>query len=106
MTDLTVCFTGHRHLPPDKRNAVAASLIRAIAEAYSNGYRRFMCGGALGFDTIAAGDSYNDLDMILNSQAGFLFRSTERIKADYPQLPAFEEYDDLLAAIKKAIAEG
>ena len=54
MTDLTVCFTGHRHLPPDKRNAVAASLIRAIAEAYSNGYRRFMCGGALGFDTIAA----------------------------------------------------
>ena len=54
MTDLTVCFTGHRHLPPDKRNAVESSLVRAITEAYTNGYRRFMCGGALGFDTIAA----------------------------------------------------
>ena len=55
---------------------------------------------SIGFETIAAGDSYNDLDMILNSQAGFLFRSTEKIKADYPQLPAFETYDELLEAIK------
>lgn len=56
---------------------------------------------SIGFETIAAGDSYNDLDMILNSQAGFLFRSTEKIKADYPQLPAFETYDELLEAIRK-----
>lgn len=56
---------------------------------------------SIGFETIAAGDSYNDLDMILNSQAGFLFRSTEKIKADYPQLPAFEEYSELLDAIRK-----
>lgn len=55
---------------------------------------------SVGYDTIAAGDSYNDLDMILAGKAGFLFRSTEKIKADYPQLPAFEEYDDLLNAIK------
>ncbi len=55
----------------------------------------------IGFSTIAAGDSYNDLDMILNSDAGFLFRSTEKIKADYPQLPAFEEYSELLDAIRK-----
>jgi len=60
---------------------------------------------SIGYDTIAAGDSYNDLGMILNSKAGFLFRSTEKIKADYPQLPAFEEYDDLLAAIKGVIGE-
>ncbi len=56
-----------------------------------------------GFDTIAAGDSFNDLGMILNSKAGFLFKSTEQIKADYPQLQAFEEYDELLAAIKSAL---
>ncbi|MBO2526661.1 MAG: bifunctional phosphoserine phosphatase/homoserine phosphotransferase ThrH [Clostridiales bacterium] len=55
---------------------------------------------SVGFDTIAAGDSYNDLDMILAGKAGFLFRSTEEIKADYPQLPAYESYDDLLRAIK------
>lgn len=55
---------------------------------------------SIGFETIAAGDSYNDLDMILNSKAGFLFRSTEKIKADYPQLPAFEEYSELLEAIR------
>ena len=60
---------------------------------------------SIGYDTIAAGDSYNDLGMILNSKAGFLFRSTDKIKADYPQLPAFEEYDDLLAAIKGVIGE-
>ena len=53
-----------------------------------------------GCETIASGDSFNDLGMILNSKAGFLFRSTEQIKKDYPQLKAFEEYDDLLAAIK------
>ena len=58
---------------------------------------------SVGFETIAAGDSYNDLGMILNSKAGFLFRSTEKIKQDYPQLPAFEEYDDLLDAIEKAL---
>ena len=58
---------------------------------------------SVGFETISAGDSYNDLGMILNSKAGFLFRSTEKIKQDYPQLPAFEEYDDLLDAISKAL---
>lgn len=56
-----------------------------------------------GFETIAAGDSFNDLGMILNSKAGFLFKSTDKIKADYPELPAFEEYDELLAAIKAAL---
>ena len=58
---------------------------------------------AIGYDTIAAGDSHNDLDMILASKAGFLFRTTEKIKADYPQLPAFEDYGDLLAAIREAL---
>lgn len=58
---------------------------------------------SIGYETIASGDSYNDLDMILNSKAGFLFRSTDKIKADYPQLEAFEEYDDLLNAIRKAM---
>ena len=56
---------------------------------------------SIGFDTIASGDSYNDLDMILASKAGFLFRTTDKIKQDYPQLPAFEEFDELMAAIKK-----
>ena len=58
---------------------------------------------SIGYDTIASGDSYNDLGMILNSKAGFLFRSTDKIKADYPQLPAYEEYGDLLAAIKEVL---
>ena len=58
---------------------------------------------AIGYDTIAAGDSFNDLGMILASKAGFLFRSTEAIKAQYPQLPAFEEFDEFLAAIKAAL---
>ena len=58
---------------------------------------------AMGFETIAAGDSFNDLGMIEISKAGFLFRSTEQIKKDYPQYPAFEEYGDLLDAIKKAL---
>ncbi|MDO5435454.1 MAG: bifunctional phosphoserine phosphatase/homoserine phosphotransferase ThrH [Clostridia bacterium] len=57
---------------------------------------------SVGFETIAAGDSYNDLGMIQASKAGFLFRSTEKIRADHPELPAFEEYGDLLEAIRKA----
>ena len=56
-----------------------------------------------GFETIAAGDSFNDLAMIRASKAGFLFRSTEKIKADNPDLQAFESYDDFLAAILKAL---
>jgi phosphoserine/homoserine phosphotransferase len=58
---------------------------------------------SIGYETIASGDSFNDLGMILNSKAGFLFRSTDKIKADYPDLPAYEEYDELLEAIKKAL---
>lgn len=58
---------------------------------------------SIGFETIAAGDSFNDLAMIEAGKAGFLFRSTEAIKKAYPQYPAFEEYDDLLEAITKAI---
>lgn len=56
-----------------------------------------------GFETIAAGDSHNDLGMIQASKAGFLFRSTDAIKAEHPELQAFEEFNDLLAAIKKAL---
>jgi len=58
---------------------------------------------SIGFDTIACGDSFNDLAMIQAGKAGFLFRSTEAIKADYPEIPAFEEFDDLLAAIKSVL---
>jgi len=58
---------------------------------------------SIGFETIAAGDSYNDLGMIQASKAGFLFRSTEQIKKDHPELPAFEEYGELLEAIKKSL---
>ena len=58
---------------------------------------------SIGFDTIAAGDSYNDLEMIEASKAGFLFRTTDKIRADFPQYPAFEEYDEFLAAIKAAL---
>jgi phosphoserine/homoserine phosphotransferase len=58
---------------------------------------------SIGYDTIASGDSYNDLAMIQASKAGFLFRSTDKIKADYPDLPAFEEYSDLLNAIKEQL---
>ena len=58
---------------------------------------------SIGFETIAAGDSYNDLAMIQASKAGFLFRSTEQIKKDHPELPAFEEYGELLAAIEKEL---
>ena len=58
---------------------------------------------SIGYETIAAGDSYNDLGMILNSKAGFLFKSTEQIKADHPELPAYEEYDEFLNAIKAVL---
>ena len=58
---------------------------------------------SIGYQTIASGDSYNDLGMIQASKAGFLFRSTDKIKADYPDIPAYETYDELLDAIKKAM---
>lgn len=58
---------------------------------------------SIGFETIASGDSFNDLGMIEASKAGFLFRSTEAIREAHPELPAFEEYDDLLAAITEAL---
>ena len=58
---------------------------------------------SIGYDTIASGDSYNDLAMIQASKAGFLFRSTEQIQKDYPELPAFERYEDLLAAIEQEL---
>ena len=58
---------------------------------------------SIGFDTIAAGDSYNDLAMIQASKAGFLFKSTAQIKADHPELPAYEAFGDLLAAIRAAL---
>ena len=60
---------------------------------------------SIGYETIASGDSFNDLGMIEASKAGFLFRSTEQIKKDYPQFPAFESYDELLSAIKEAIKD-
>ena len=58
---------------------------------------------SVGFETIAAGDSYNDLEMIQASKAGFLFRSTEQIRRDHPELPAFETYEELLGAIRAAL---
>lgn len=58
---------------------------------------------SIGYDTIASGDSYNDLAMIQASKAGFLFRSTEKIKADHPELPAFDTYGELMEAIKAAM---
>ncbi|MCR4742844.1 MAG: bifunctional phosphoserine phosphatase/homoserine phosphotransferase ThrH [Treponema sp.] len=58
---------------------------------------------SIGYDTIASGDSFNDLGMIQASKAGFLFRSTEQIIKDYPQYPAFTEYSELLEAIKKIV---
>lgn len=58
---------------------------------------------SIGYETIAFGDSFNDLGMIQASKAGFLFRTTDQIKADYPDIEAFTEYDDLLAAIKKVL---
>lgn len=58
---------------------------------------------SIGYETIASGDSYNDLGMIEASKAGFLFKSTDKIKADHPELPAFETYEELMAAIKKEV---
>lgn len=58
---------------------------------------------SIGYDTIASGDSYNDLGMIKASKAGFLFKSTDKIKADNPEIPAYETYDELMAAIKGAM---
>lgn len=58
---------------------------------------------SIGYDTIASGDSFNDLGMIKASKAGFLFKSTDKIKNDYPELEAFENYGELLAAIRKAL---
>ena len=58
---------------------------------------------SIGYETIAAGDSFNDLAMIKASKAGFLFRSTEQIRADHPELPAYEEFDELLEAILAAL---
>ena len=58
---------------------------------------------SMGYETIASGDSYNDLGMIQASKAGFLFKSTQAIRADHPELPAFEEFGELLEAIKGAI---
>ncbi len=60
---------------------------------------------SVGLETIASGDSFNDLGMIEASKAGFLFRTTEQIKKDYPQFPAFETYDELLGAIKKQLSK-
>ena len=58
---------------------------------------------SIGFQIIASGDSHNDLGMIQASKAGFLFNSTEQIKKDHPELPAYETYDELMAAIKSAL---
>ena len=58
---------------------------------------------SIGYETIAAGDSHNDLAMMEASKAGFLFKSTEQIKKDHPEFPAFETYDELMNAIKKAM---
>lgn len=58
---------------------------------------------SIGYETIASGDSHNDLGMIEASKAGFLFKSTDAIKAAHPELPAYETYDELMAAIKRAM---
>ncbi len=60
---------------------------------------------SIGYETIASGDSHNDLAMIKASKAGFLFKSTEQIKRDHPELPAYETYDELMAAIREAIED-
>ncbi len=61
------------------------------------------CLQAMGYETIAFGDSYNDLGMIQNSKAGFLFRTTEQIRADHPHIPAYEDYGELLEAVRQAL---
>ena len=58
---------------------------------------------SIGYETIASGDSYNDLGMIKAGKAGFLFKTTDKIRADYPELPAYETYEELMAAIRKAM---
>lgn len=58
---------------------------------------------SIGYDTITSGDSYNDLGMIKASKAGFLFKTTDRIKADNPELPAYETYEELMTAIRAAM---
>ena len=58
---------------------------------------------SIGYETIASGDSYNDLGMIKASKAGFLFKSTDKIKADNPELAAYETYDELMAAVRRAM---
>ena len=58
---------------------------------------------SIGYQTIASGDSYNDLGMIQASKAGFLFKSTDKIKAEHPELPAYEDFPELLAAIRAAM---
>ncbi|MCR4803036.1 MAG: bifunctional phosphoserine phosphatase/homoserine phosphotransferase ThrH [Lachnospiraceae bacterium] len=58
---------------------------------------------SIGYETVAAGDSYNDMGMIKNSKAGFLFKSTDKIKSENPDIPAYEKYDELMAAIKKVV---
>lgn len=60
---------------------------------------------SIGYETIAAGDSHNDLAMIQAGKAGFLFRSTEQIKKDFPEIPAYETYEELLSAIREAMAK-
>lgn len=60
---------------------------------------------SIGYDIISSGDSYNDLGMIKAGKAGFLFRSTDKIKADNPELPAYETYEELMAAIKQAMTD-
>ena len=60
---------------------------------------------SIGYETIASGDSHNDIGMIKASKAGFLFKSTNSIKAEYPELPAYETYDELMSAIKKAMED-
>lgn len=60
---------------------------------------------SVGLDTIASGDSFNDLGMIQASKGGFLFRTTDKIKADFPQIPAFETYNELLSAIKEQLGK-
>lgn len=91
---------------------IFCNTIEAAADGEITGYRMRCAQSKLttvkalqsiGYETIACGDSYNDLGMIQAGKAGFLFKSTEKIKADYPDIPAFEEFDDLLAAIKAAL---
>ncbi len=71
-----------------------------IADSKLSTVRAFQ---SIGYETIAIGDSYNDLAMIRAGKSGFLFRSTDKIKADYPELPAFETYEELMAGIRGAM---